>query len=948
MSLELTKTTESILYSMTGAYLVIDMSGQIRSSNPAACEMLGYTKSELEGCDIKQLVTEDDAGQYDQHLETYQQYPNISQIVSHQKDRSVCAKRKNGSVFPIQIVLSTINIEGEELIIAEISDISELVFARKRLDQVLDNVGSYLYSLDMIDNEVDSFWISPNFTATTGWDYTKANPTDWWRNHLHPNDRAAAIEAREQGLKTGEYQHEYRLKCANGEYIWVHDTFKVDYQDGRPVRINGIVSDVSQYRQIKGDLRATEVRLAKTLSFVNIYPWALDLATGKINSPAAVDSLFGYPSGTLEHTRDRLSRFTHPDDAHIFSEAIEASKKTGHEFSAEYRIIWPDGSIHWLMCRGNVIPHTKQKNSRILGIITDVTERALLTERLEQQRQLAADLNQLITRFATETDLKSTSEDVLDILLKISGSEFGVVGEVIKDKNSQFFLKAYAISNVAWSEESHALYQQSLIDGLEFHSQNNLLGHILQSGEVLLTNDPHNHPSYSGLPEGHPALSSFLNVPLYFGGNMVGFYALGNRKGGFDEALLELLKPVDSAYAGIIQARRMARKEADNKASLLRAKEEAETANKAKSAFLSSMSHELRTPLNAILGFAQLLELELEPGSQNMDNLQTIISSGKHLLALINDVLDLSAIESGKVMLNMEQLDTATLFTHCKKLIKPFAEQHNIEVIFEDSCSQPGQLFADSTRTNQIMFNLVTNAIKYNRPGGKVFVSCEPEQENMRISVRDTGIGIPEARLSDLFIPFNRLDVDKHSDIQGTGIGLLICKQLLESMGGEIDVSSEEGVGSCFSFTLAKKGDKETRTVETEVTCDSVSVTTEDKSLIYIEDNRVNMMLVREVINRKTDLTFYSAEDPLQGIELITQHQPDIIMLDIDLPNMSGIDVLKHLRENNLCPFAKTIALSASAMAEEVEAIENAGFDICLTKPLNLNHFLELLSRELA
>ncbi len=947
MSLELTTTTESLLYSMTGAYLVIDMSGQIRSTNPAACEMLGYTKSELEGCDIRLLITQD-ACEHDQQLENYQQYPNISQFVSHQKDRSVCVKRKNGSVFPIQIVLSTVHIEGEELIIAEISDISELVFACKRLDQVLDTVGSYLYSLDMVGDEVDTFWISSNFTATTGWDSSKANPTDWWRKHLHPNDRAAAIEARELGLKTGEYQYEYRLKCANGEYIWVHDTFKVEYQDGRPVRINGIVSDVSQYRHIKGELRSTEVRLAKTLSFVNIYPWGLDLETGKINSPAAVDTLFGYPSGSLDHYRDHLSKLTHPDDAHIFTEAIEASKKTGHEFSAEYRVIWPDGSIHWLMCRGNVIPNTKNKNSRILGIITDVTERALLTERLEQQKQLASDLNELITRFATETDLKSTSEDVLDILLKISGSEFGIVGEVITDSSNQSFLKAHAISNVAWSNESHALYQQSLTDGLEFHTRDNLLGHILESGDVLLTNDPYNHPAYGGLPEGHPALVSFLNVPLYFGGDMVGFFALGNRNGGFDEALVELLKPVNSAYAGIIQARRMARKEADNKASLLRAKEEAETANKAKSAFLSSMSHELRTPLNAILGFAQLLELELEPGSQNMDNLQTIISSGKHLLALINDVLDLSAIESGKVILNMEMLDTATLFSHCQKLIKPFAEQHDIDVVFEDSCSQPGQLFADSTRTNQVIFNLVTNAIKYNRPGGKVFVSCEPEQENMRISVRDTGMGIPEGRLSDLFIPFNRLDVDKHSNIQGTGIGLLICKQLLESMGGEIDVTSEEGVGSCFSFTLATTGEKEARKLETAVACETVSVAAEDKSLLYIEDNRVNMMLVREVINRKTDLTFYSAEDPLEGIELIAEHQPDIIMLDIDLPNMSGIDVLKHLRENNLCPFAKTIALSASAMAEEVEAIENAGFDICLTKPLNLNHFLELLSRELS
>jgi len=384
---------------------------------------------------------------------------------------------------------------------------------------------------------------------------------------------------------------------------------------------------------------------------------------------------------------------------------------------------------------------------------------------------------------------------------------------------------------------------------------------------------------------------------------------------------------------------------------LAMAMEEAKSANQAKSAFLSSMSHELRTPLNAILGFAQILTSDKLPSTlaQKKEFANHILKSGRHLLTLINEILDLAKIESGAVALSMEPVALQEILQECESMVAPLAGQRGIRLLFPDHCV--ANVTADRTRLKQILLNLLSNAIKYNREGGAVVADCSPSGPGLlRISVQDTGMGLHPDQVRMLFQPFNRLGQESGAE-EGTGIGLVVTKRLVELMGGTIGVTSSLGVGSMFWIEL-----KATEPVPSRV--DALAVHPagvgrhrgegEPATVLYVEDNPANLKLVEEIISFRPDLRLLSAPDGHLGIELARAHLPDIILMDINLPGVNGIDALKLLRNDPRTADIPVIALTANAMPRDVEKGLAAGFFRYLIKPINIDEFTEAINNTMA
>ncbi|MGK5069661.1 PAS domain-containing hybrid sensor histidine kinase/response regulator [Janthinobacterium sp. RT4P48] len=379
-----------------------------------------------------------------------------------------------------------------------------------------------------------------------------------------------------------------------------------------------------------------------------------------------------------------------------------------------------------------------------------------------------------------------------------------------------------------------------------------------------------------------------------------------------------------------------------NNIELKKARQVAEKANRAKSEFLSSMSHELRTPLNAVLGFAQLMASDVPPPSPPQQrSIEQILKGGWYLLRLINEILDLAMIESGKVTLSQEAMSLLDVLQDCQAMIAPQAEKRGIAMQFP-RCGEPYFVHADRTRVKQVMINLLSNAIKYNQGGGAVTVECSRRGAKVRVSVRDSGAGLDAQQLAQLFQPFNRLGQENSTE-EGTGIGLVVTKQLVELMGGTIGVDSTVGVGTTFWFELAASSAPELVLGHGDALPQVRTQQDLQRTLLYVEDNPANLALVEQLIARRSDLKLLTAIDAHLGIDLARTYQPDVILMDINLPGISGFGALHILHGDPLTSHIPVMALSANAVPRDIEKGLQAGFFRYLTKPIKVVEFMDAL-----
>ena len=379
---------------------------------------------------------------------------------------------------------------------------------------------------------------------------------------------------------------------------------------------------------------------------------------------------------------------------------------------------------------------------------------------------------------------------------------------------------------------------------------------------------------------------------------------------------------------------------------LIEEREKAHFANRSKTDFLSSMSHELRTPMNAILGFAQIMKLEIDDDNDLSDSLDEIMTAGQHLLKLINEVLDLAKVESGRLKVNLENLSINEAISNSINMVSSIATTNNITI--HHTPAEDITVQADSLRLGQSIINLLSNAIKYNRPEGSVTIKTEADDQFIRILVQDTGYGISAANMEKLFEPFERLEAE-NSDIEGTGIGLTLTRRIIELMKGELSVESTVGQGSTFCIALPARQNIETDS-EQQQSLNNLfqqvsKAPAKASTVLYIEDNLANTRLVQKLLTKRPYIELLTTQDPHAGLQLAAEHKPELILTDIGLPGIDGFEVLKRLRDNPAFAGTPVVAITARAMQSDVNQLQSAGFDDYLLKPVDIAKFFKVIDQ---
>lgn len=394
------------------------------------------------------------------------------------------------------------------------------------------------------------------------------------------------------------------------------------------------------------------------------------------------------------------------------------------------------------------------------------------------------------------------------------------------------------------------------------------------------------------------------------------------------------------------QIREMAALEHDLKEEADMARAAADKANHAKSEFLSRMSHELRTPLNAVLGFAQVLEMD-ELDDDQKESVSQINKAGQHLLELINEVLDLSRIEAGRLSLSIEPVNWSDALDECMTLIRPLAAEREISILSQTEGLEDTFIKADRQRVKQVFLNLLSNAVKYNSDRGSIMVTAAQTDGRMHISVTDTGAGIPAERFEELFTPFKRLDADE-TTIEGSGLGLAVTKRLVEAMGGHISVTSKIDQGSTFAVDfetcdgVLQEAEKQNITVHTEQLAGGSEV-----AVLYIEDNLANLKLIERLLADRPNVELLSSLHAADGIQLAREFRPDLILLDLNLPDIDGDEVLARLREDPNTALIPVVMITADASPGQAKRLIDAGAFDYLTKPIDVQRFFKVIDKAL-
>jgi len=712
----------------------------------------------------------------------------------------------------------------------------------------------------------------------------------------HPDDVPRLAASSAHALATGvPIDIEVRHRRGDGEwrYILVRRVIERDAA-GVPQAFIGVSLDVTE--QVEHSRRAEQLarRLEAASDAARVGIWTTVVGTRETEWNRQMYALFDMTDLSEPPTLGQwLSRCVHPDDiARVAHTTRSFQHRETRAFELEFRARLRDGQVRWMVLRGD-LDRSGADATRAFGIAMDVTDRHLAQAALQTANERAA----LIARHAG-------------------------IGTWQSDESGLPAL---------WDEQMFRLR------GLE-------------PRPVSLNRDER-------LALVHPDDRAYMldTYPKRIYDAQATAYEFRVRwPDGQYRWLASRSAPLLDAHGRVVRRVGVNWDITDHKNAELARQQAllAERESRAKSEFLARMSHELRTPLNAVLGFTQLLQIDArqQPGSDQLDKLSHIRAAGEHLLTLINDALDLSSLEAGTLKLDLQSVALAPAVARALPLIEEAATARRVTV---RTGPMDGTVRADPTRLHQVLLNLLSNAVKYNRVGGEVVIETASGDAETTLSVRDTGRGMNEDQLAHLFEPFNRLGLDAEG-IEGSGIGLTIARALVDSMGGHLRVTSEPSQGTVFTVVLPRgctEADRALPTADVSApeslagVAGALAATIRPAQVLYIEDNAVNVLLVNELMAQLPRLRIESATTGAAGVARARELRPDLVLIDMQLPDFDGFEVLRRLRADPDTASIACIALSANAMPEDIARALAMGFDDYWTKPIRFKEFLVAMAR---
>ncbi len=669
--------------------------------------------------------------------------------------------------------------------------------------------------------------------------------------------------------------------------------------------------------EVLEQLRESQTSLTNAQRIARLGSWDWNIQTGDLIWSDEIYRIFGLAPQEFGATYEAFVKFIHPDDRQTVTDAINAAVYDKKPYAIEHRVVWPDGTVRFVQEQGEVRYDDAGTPVLMSGTVHDITERKL---REDEIKNLNVQLEQRVTeRTAELSDEIAVRKDAE----RRSQHE--------REKAERYLAMA--------GNMLVALDTQGRIDMLNAKGAE-ILGY--DSAEELLGRDWFD----AALPveERHVVRNVFHEI---VSGNQDAFEEFENEvltKSG-DKRLMQwhnaVIRDETGAIVSILGAATDITEQKHHEENLLRAKEAAEEASRTKSGFLSNMSHELRTPMNAILGFGQLVLAD----RQNLTDAQVeyiniILKSGNHLLTLINEILDLSRIEVGALKVELQDLSPAHAIEEATALLSPIADKHGVTMHVDENVGRLPHISADAARLQQILVNLISNAIKYNRESGQVFIgSTKTDNQMLRIFVQDTGHGIPPEYRHELFQAFNRLDAE-NSGIEGTGVGLVLTKNLVEMMDGHIGFDSTVGHGSTFWIDLPVAPSHERRSAARKPRLherDGKRV----HRILSIESNLTDQRVLKEMVDQLTDVELIPAPDVDRALSLAKLHQPDLVMVNVDLPCDSETEMqIWCLEQDDPIP---VVAVCECQGIRDVENCHLQSYTACIDKPLRMEKALDTL-----
>jgi len=756
--------------------------------------------------------------------------------------------------------------------------------------------------------ETDQVTITPRINEVLGTDLPLTGITsEQLFSNFHPDDRDALSNEiiRHMRGETPFFVCDYRVVQPDGSIRWVEDRGIAERnEDGKVVRMGGSVTGITRRKEAEERLARSQMLLQAVINNTPSVIYIKDPNGNYILVNRQFEMLFGVSADDVVGKTD--SDFFPEEVTAVFRANDRKVLQTLKPLAVEE--IVPLNTTTFLSVKFPLLDDEGQCYA-VCGISTDITDRKKMEE------DLALSHATLEAKVKARTQELETSEKRFKDYAETGSDWFWETGP-----NHQF------------KSASEAFVRLTGIPRQTLHTQTRRdLAYIED-----LKENPGKWDAHEADFEAHREFKDFEYPLLTTTGRLMHIRVSGRP---FYDA--------DGTFMGFRGVGTDVTSEKQAEAALREAKQQADKANQAKSEFLSRMSHELRTPLNGILGFTQLLELDSEENltPEQVRFIGDIRRSGDHLLELINEVLDLARIESGGLDIKLEPLDPAEVMNECLDMIMPMADKTGIHIADGLNLGQEGAgVISDRVRLRQVFVNLVTNAIKYNRINGSVQLRFGNGPKGFqRICITDTGLGIPKENLEEIFQPFTRLSGNQ--SVEGTGVGLAVTRKLVELLGGDLGVESTPGEGSNFWVDIPLN-DGRLALVENNVPTENSGKTESHKTvngnkrILYVEDNKANIRFMRELLKRIPNVDVVIAETGEDGIRLVREQSPDLVLMDINLPGMNGYDALLEIRRSVTTSALPVLALSAFAMPEDVKKGLDAGFDGYLTKPLNVGETL--------